>query len=430
MCLRFMNIKSTSLTGSHASFVPCGTCVECRNSMRTAWRIRLEAEPSNCRSLGWNIGFFTLTYNEKSLPIIPVDALKSDFEDKRIPCFSRSDVKTLILRLRKHLWKHYSIVGIKYMICCEYGEHTRRPHYHGVISWPPTLSSFDMHYLIRSFWVDNGYIFPQFYDGSGRHDTKPFLVEDSCKGIATYASKYCCKDIAFSDDTREFIVKNKVWNQHKQFHLQSKSFGLTFLKDMSDDKKRDILLNGISEVGSDHTCPVPLYFRRKILFNPYYIFDENGNRLVRQEASDFLRDNFREIFNQKVYFYADTFKTVSTDEFLDSHNVPESARELIKSCIVPFSVLATYYVAFFGVNNVDIIHSNPATFWLSRYEKDCSYIVSESNYFYGFEPEHLQALCFMFLSAFSYNSMDRLASKAYEKTLNYLMDFHNNNQGG
>jgi len=90
--------------------VPCGQCVGCRLERSRQWAIRCYHEASlheeNC--------FITLTYDDHHLPL-------SRSLDVR-------DFQRFIKRLRKKFGPK-----IRYYHCGEYGEHTRRPHYHACL---------------------------------------------------------------------------------------------------------------------------------------------------------------------------------------------------------------------------------------------------------------------------------------------------------
>lgn len=91
--------------------LPCGQCLGCRLERSRQWAIRCVHEaslyPENC--------FVTLTYSPSNLP--PYSSLLvSDFQ-----------------KFMKRLRKAYSSRLIRFFHCGEYGEQTRRPHYHACI---------------------------------------------------------------------------------------------------------------------------------------------------------------------------------------------------------------------------------------------------------------------------------------------------------
>jgi hypothetical protein len=88
--------------------IPCGQCVGCRARRRSDWALRIMHEarywPSSC--------FLTLTYAPEHLP--PDGGLR------------HRDFQLFAKRLRKRF-------SIGYYMCGEYGDETRRPHYHAAL---------------------------------------------------------------------------------------------------------------------------------------------------------------------------------------------------------------------------------------------------------------------------------------------------------
>ncbi len=94
--------------------VPCNTCKMCRINRIRVWTHRLVLESmlhkDNC--------FATLTYDEKNVP----EELKP------------RDYQLFIKKLRKNLGDH----KIRYFVAGEYGEKTKRPHFHMLLFGMPT----------------------------------------------------------------------------------------------------------------------------------------------------------------------------------------------------------------------------------------------------------------------------------------------------
>lgn len=88
--------------------LPCGRCIGCRMSRRRAWALRcLHESQMHDSSL-----FVTLTYEDSECPI------SLDYRD-----FQR-----FMYRLRASKGP-----GIRFYMCGEYGELTRRPHFHAIL---------------------------------------------------------------------------------------------------------------------------------------------------------------------------------------------------------------------------------------------------------------------------------------------------------
>ncbi|AXH74696.1 MAG: replication initiator protein [Microviridae sp.] len=90
--------------------VPCGQCLGCRLERSRQWSVRLMHE-NQMHELS---AFVTLTYSDQELPESG-SLVKSHFQ-------------AFMKRLRKF---HGS--QIRYFHCGEYGETTRRPHYHAIL---------------------------------------------------------------------------------------------------------------------------------------------------------------------------------------------------------------------------------------------------------------------------------------------------------
>lgn len=91
--------------------VPCGKCEGCRSDQALMWSIRAYHE----MTLHDKSCFVTLTYDDAHLPA-----------DGKI---SKKALQDFFKRLRKK----YPAGTIRYIACGEYGEQTRRPHYHAII---------------------------------------------------------------------------------------------------------------------------------------------------------------------------------------------------------------------------------------------------------------------------------------------------------
>jgi len=112
-------------------YVPCGKCMPCRINNAQDWRFRLEQEMEVCSSAH----FLTLTYRDG-------DLTRNDLGH---PVLVKSDLQKFWKRLRKHIkTTEYEeiknlpqntaieIPQIRYYAVGEYGEETKRPHYHAI----------------------------------------------------------------------------------------------------------------------------------------------------------------------------------------------------------------------------------------------------------------------------------------------------------
>ena len=155
----------------HYMFVPCGHCAACVHNRRSVWINRLTDEQhSSAATL-----FFTLTYSNSHVPLATVSddrrfvrvfepsrctvsghsvshinftdqvdyAHVSHIQNSSLFAFcSKSDVQKFLKRLRRRLetdtlhlipTASFRDRSFRYFICSEYGPHTYRPHYHGLL---------------------------------------------------------------------------------------------------------------------------------------------------------------------------------------------------------------------------------------------------------------------------------------------------------
>lgn len=91
--------------------VPCGDCVPCRIAYARFWAVRCYFE-----SLEYPLNLFiTLTYDDANIPL-----------DGRL---NTRDVQLFLKRYRKAVYPR----KIRYFLVGEYGDQTKRPHYHAII---------------------------------------------------------------------------------------------------------------------------------------------------------------------------------------------------------------------------------------------------------------------------------------------------------
>ena len=435
MCKVLLHIRPSVVESSHKVFVPCGHCDECRIAQQNAWSWRLRAEIESLTKYGWRVGFFTLTYNDDNLPHFADDAFDVGFSEP-VMCFSRSDVRLFVDDVRKALWREYGITKderLRYIICSEYGEHTHRPHYHGIFIYPPKISDEQMHGLIKRYWT-KGFICPAHYLGCAQYNIAPFACEGDSTGCAIYAGKYCCKDLAFGDYLARFQHlnrKSKAFKDGMQFHIQSKSLGLVALKDLTDTQKLELLKDGKSFVGSDKLIHPPLYIKNKIFFDNYYILSSDGRRLCRRKASSWLLSNYKEVCKQKLKFFSELFVQMETDSFWLARSADSTLSKSMSSLCHSFNsafgttFLASRYISSFGCQNVHWFNAPFADLWLARYSRPVRERIKASSPCMPFDVvkilDDFYSYVFSVLSSFEEHSIsDNL------RLMDELRDFHSN----
>lgn len=116
MCLTPVTLKgNNSRDGYSTTVVPCGRCPLCRKRRINGWAFRLLQELKTAETAV----FLTLTYDPETVPV----------SFNGLANLEKSDLQKFFKRLRKN----WNIQGLKYYACGEYGENTRRPHYHAII---------------------------------------------------------------------------------------------------------------------------------------------------------------------------------------------------------------------------------------------------------------------------------------------------------
>lgn len=200
---------------SSGSIVPCGKCPSCLANRRSEWVFRLKAEYQSCQYAL----FVTLTYDNDHLSTNDVKV---------------EDVQKFLKRLRKCLGNR----SFRYFVTAEYGDHTMRPHYHGLFFFNIDFDS-SIYDKIVLAWK-NGNV--QFGD-----------VEE---GSIVYCTKYCMK------------LTQTPEGCNPTFQLMSRNPGiglLTYAFQHQDYNQS----NGIYHraVLGDSSSRMPRYFKEKFKLN-------------------------------------------------------------------------------------------------------------------------------------------------------------------
>lgn len=483
MCNKLhLKIKSVCSCGQTYGFVPCGKCVDCRNVTRSSWVFRLRVELDELCNKGWKIGFFTLTYNDDCLPYIPYCLF--DGVAAQIPSFKKDDIRGFFVKLKKWIYNQYGCCKrvdkktkeiiednrLRYMCCAEFGEHTKRPHYHGIVCFPPCVPAQEIFDKIHEFWTF-GFVFPR--DFNGGHDShgylhRPFIC-DSVKAASVYAAKYVCKDIAYLDFVKDLKLRKRFniyrsevgietygvevsnpdgslyaverdarlirkvhfedgvfrvirLSDYMPFHFQSRSLGLKWLESKTDAQKLDYILRGYHFVGDDSFSLLPVYLKNKIIFSPRYVY-ENGKRLVRRDSTAFFRNNCREIFEAKVEKLEEVVKKFVSSDFWRSVGATDEEVSLLFCAYGDTKALTSDYLAYFGVPYKECYYIQPWLQWYRRYDENCVDVTNCPRISY----EYYNYVHSFFIAAFNlYNKYDLKICEdklKEERELNRINDF-------
>ena len=225
--------------------VPCGKCSACLLNRANDWSMRVGAEVENNP---YSI-FFTLTYNNKYVPLMyptpskvdgiviykPVNNVRWNgtddvdrrddfaifFNEKEIPVqnFSdtkhiayccKSDIQLWLKLLRKDIYDYFGeYQAFRYYIISEYGPNTLRPHFHGVLF--PKNEAF-AEYLLRISLYKNWAMCDK-----SLFDQYTHYCDSGCRG---YVTEY----ITQFSDLPSLLREKSI----KPFRLASKAPGIGF----------------------------------------------------------------------------------------------------------------------------------------------------------------------------------------------------------
>lgn len=216
-------------------YVPCGKCVTCRNRRSFNWVTRIKQE-----NLCWKYCiFFTLTYNECSVPSLEpcapefndgltvfkgvrtpyslscqdIDAFTDDsraYLDRidKLRVLNKKDVQDFIKRLRRHIqYETKRDITLRYFVCGEYGETTLRPHYHGLLWFSDAWLFRNIERLLLKSW--------SFFDRSEKKFFPLGIID--CQPACNAAS-YVAAYINSYSNLPQVLSHTKV----RPFHLSSR----------------------------------------------------------------------------------------------------------------------------------------------------------------------------------------------------------------
>ena len=218
MCLNPITIQNNRLDYDrfvHKKYlqVPCGECDECRKQRIQQFATRLTFENYATIKAGGHNVFLTFSYNNAHLPYLCYGGYGYK---EAVKCFDSKH----ILYLLRALHRHYAKKGLKFkhFVCSEYGDTTKRPHYHGLFNLPAEIDPLEFAERARKYWTKGiygklGFMFPSASDC--RVFNKHIVRSDSSAG--RYVAKYAVKDLSFYKlPIIKIISKDKVLKS--QYH--------------------------------------------------------------------------------------------------------------------------------------------------------------------------------------------------------------------
>lgn len=215
--------KAKSLSGVPI-MIPCGECIGCRMQERKQWAVRCLHE----KRLHRQSAFVTLTYDDDHLP--------------RGGSLSLRDLQLFMKRLRKA-----RPIGLRFFACGEYGDTTRRPHYHVL------LFNTDFPDMRPARMSPSG---AQLYRSAELNQL--WTVGDNLVGSvdnrsAAYVAGYVMKKVGSTED---------YGDREPEFRVMSRRPGLGygwFLRYMDEAYKADSVIVEGREVG------IPRYYDNKFV---------------------------------------------------------------------------------------------------------------------------------------------------------------------
>lgn len=241
MCLTPFVKQNNQQIGKTQCF-PCGKCIDCKARRVSAWSFRLTEEEKKSETSY----FITLTY----------DTTQSHITKAGFLTLYKRDVQLFFKRLRKkHAASPHTNCGvIKYFAVGEYGNKTRRPHYHVII--------FNVKLELMLSYQDQLVLKYSDYDGK-----IPVKCEQWDHGHVT-VGKVTGASVGYS---LKYISKKKTVPLHRnddrqpEFSLMSKRLGMSYLTEEiilwhKADVENRIYLN----IAGGKKASMPRYYKQKI----------------------------------------------------------------------------------------------------------------------------------------------------------------------
>lgn len=219
--------------------VPCRKCWACQLNYSAEWATRIMLEAQKYES-NW---FITLTYDDDHLPILEELQTTEHWEDisgnvETMDVTYKNDgtqadgtllpehMDTFINTLRKK-FERKGHNGIKYFYAGEYGENTRRPHYHIILlNCPLDINLFYNTHVDSNFKIHwKSKEIDEIWK-KGMIDVAE--LEWSC---AAYVARYCTKKISFNSDKREYYSQLKL----PEYTRSSHRMGMDYFEQHMDE---------------------------------------------------------------------------------------------------------------------------------------------------------------------------------------------------
>lgn len=285
-----LQIKSNTYNSySHCNYV-CNNDAISSSVRKDAYFQRLCAETDYTYNTGGIAIMLLFTYNSSSLPFVC-----NPETGEYVPVFNRMHIKTFLNRLKVYT-KRRSICSYKYFICMEYGEHTKRQHYHALFFLKNSNYVRPFIDLCREIWSTNmnlGYMFPSPH-GNPYDDA----ILKSKSGASAYASKYVTKDVSYFklpavNRLKQYIVslhKSDTYDKFREYNnympriYQSNGIGVSLLNQFDDFDS--VIRYGIYNKLTKRYCPIPPYILNKFFYKNVPSFDARTSKISGKRLYD------------------------------------------------------------------------------------------------------------------------------------------------
>lgn len=216
---QFRPFNQKNLTFDIGSFmIPCQHCFNCKINKSKMWAVRCLFE-----SYVHNYNYFiTLTYDDEHLNFKDNNLIDLTGEIRTCPTLVKSDVQKFIKRLRK---KGYQF---KYFLSGEYGDKTKRPHYHMLMFSDTKIN--DLVYLSKN--KDNDFYFNSNQIRSiWKHGN--IVIANFSPKTAAYTARYTLKKL-YGDEKKSLMEFRSL---EPEFMLCSKKppIGWTYFYENKDN---------------------------------------------------------------------------------------------------------------------------------------------------------------------------------------------------
>lgn len=157
--------------------IPCGKCIGCRLDYSRTWADRcvmeslLYPEDYNC--------WITLTYSDENLPQ----------GQEVMPTLFPRDVQLFLKRLRIKYERSFEHSNIRFYLCGEYGDTTKRPHYHIILFNCPIFDKYEIGHTKEGYPLYNSEVIDECWNKGHA------VIANFTWQTAAYTARYVTKKL-------------------------------------------------------------------------------------------------------------------------------------------------------------------------------------------------------------------------------------------